>query len=945
VDLGCRTAAATGFPRVSDRFYRTGGAVTGRTVSHYRLTERIGHGASGSVYKADDLTLKRTVAIKVIKPSHQDPRVANERFLREAQAISQIDHPNVVTVFEVFQEGANNYLVMQYVKGSSLRGIVEQGKLDARTALGIASDIAAGLEAAHAVGVVHRDVKPENVIVEPSGGAKILDFGVARLVARSTLTQKGRIVGTIPYMAPEQVKGSALGPWTDIYALGVVLYEMLAGRRPQVSAEEAALFYQIVNVDPEPIGAVVSGLPEGIEAIVTKALEKNPARRYASAADMRHDLDIVLARLKESSEDLRGMFARRHHRLRSGLWVGAVVLAAAAVMFWRTTGLRHVGEQTPPRIMVTRANNSLGSADLDYLSSGMMDGLITALGRMKGFNVVSRQTVASAEKTLKFRAAGLSAQGDLFDAAERVGADYLVTGSFARSGGTVRLSCELNDVAKGVLVGSWSDDLADLEKEFFPTVDHFASQVAAELGAGWKEDQTASGAGKGALSPSLEALKYFEQGVEAFEATNAPKVLDNMRAAIQHDPQFTAAYLWLARITPEPEEQKSALEAAMKYRHNAPLALKAMVEAAYLTANDRIDEAIRAYEGVLSDDPEQVLARTELASLLVRKRRFDEAIAEYAVLKSVTPFDYSFYYEWWLAYFEIGRGDKALSILREWRASVKQEPAPLLNLATLTGVQGRWDECLAYCDTLVQVSPTSESQRGHALMQLGRMREAEAIFERTASNPDRAFARGRGYSYLAEASYNRGDYAKGLGQIDKALEDTEDFYNFWIAGRLAAGAKDFARAERCAAGIAALFDVAKDDSTTVEAMAYRRFYYHLLGEIALAGKDYPRAIKMFESTLRFATRVDSPFFRTYLGRAYFESGDYARAAAELRRVLEINPNSPESLLCLGKTYIALGNEEKAKAALVRLAGIWKDADSDYPPKRELDEMLVTSNRR
>jgi tetratricopeptide (TPR) repeat protein len=128
-------------------------------------------------------------------------------------------------------------------------------------------------------------------------------------------------------------------------------------------------------------------------------------------------------------------------------------------------------------------------------------------------------------------------------------------------------------------------------------------------------------------------------------------------------------------------------------------------------------------------------------------------------------------------------------------------------------------------------------------------------------------------------------------------------------------------------------------------MAYRRFYYHLLGEIALAGEDYPQAIKMFDSTLRFATRVDSPFFRTYLGRACLASGDYARAAAEFRRVLEINPNSPETLLYLGKTYVALGDIEKAKAALVRLEAIWKGADADYAPKRELDEMLVTLNRR
>ncbi len=919
--------------------------MTGRRVSHYELRERIGQGGFGTVYKAEDLTLGRAVAIKAIKSPHQDPRVARERFLREAQAVSQIDHPNVVTVFEVFQEGLTNYLVMQYVKGSSLRQIMGQSPMSAESALRIAGDIAAGLEAAHAIGVIHRDVKPENVIVEVSGRAKVVDFGVARLVDRSTLTKTGKIVGTLPYMPPEQVKGHVVDARTDIYALGVVLYEMLAGRRPYDSTEEAALFYQIINIDPEPVGAHVHDLPEGVEVIVSKALAKDPGRRYATAAEMRHDIEIVLGRLKGISDESDRLIAKRRRRIGARAWSATILLAVvAAVVVWRISEHRPIVRRPPPRILVAPANNSLNSRDLDYLSGGMMDGMITALAGGKGFTVVSRQTFSSAQKVLETSTAGLSGRGAVLRAARQIGSDYVVSPSFAKSGAVIRLSCQPDDVEKGEIVGSWYVDMTDLEGGFFSTIDQLARHVALALGVSLESASAAGAKGKIALTTSLEALNYYEMGIDASEAGNAPKVVENMRAAVERDPQFTAAHLYLAQWSPDPDESKSALEHAMKYRHNAPLALQRMVEAEDLTVKDRIAEAIRAYESALAADPEQVLARTWLASLCVRTRRFDEAVAEFSILKSVTPFDYSYYPEWWMAYFETGREDKALSVLLEWRARMKQEPAPLMQLVVLNGVMGRMDACLAYSDTLARMDPSAESHRGHALMFLGRLGEAEAIFERMVTNPDPFYARGRGYTYLAEVNYQRDQFAEGLDRMDKALAETQDFYNFWMAGRLAAGNRDFPRARDCAARIAAVFGAAAGDSTRVEALAFRRFYYHLLGEIALREKNFSRAIEMFEASMRFSTRVDAPFFRTYLGEACFESGDYRRAVEEFEHVLEINPNYPQALLYLGETQAALKNAGKAREELRKLEHLWVNADSGYPLKKKLDALLADLDR-
>ncbi len=913
----------------------------GRTISHYRFTGRISEGGMGTVYEAEDLTLKRTVAIKVIKATHPDPQLANERFLREAQAISQIDHPNVITVFEVIQEAGTNFLVMQYVQGEALSSRIQGGRLDQAEIFRVASEVAAALGAAHKVGVIHRDIKPENIVIEPSGLSKVLDFGIARLVDRSTLTRQGIIVGTLPYMAPEQIRGEIVDERTDVYALGVVLFEMLTGRLPFESKEESALYYQIAQVDPVSVSTLVPDVPVGVDDIVSKALSKDPGERYQTAEEMRHDLEMIRTRLLAGLPESERLFARAKRRYSVGLSIGAAILLIAVATFWRTIGRDLVREKPPPRIMVTQASNSLGQEDLAYLSGGIMDCLIASLGGLEGYNVVSRQTVTATKKAMPLMAAGLSAPGELFDAAREVGADYLITGSFAQSGGVVRISCELNDVKKGVLIESWSYDLSSLGEDFFSIMDKFATNVASALGATWKRAGPTTGGAEVALTQSLAALKYYQKGMEAYETGDLTAVADNMRLAIEQDPEFTTAYLRLASVSPEPDEVKSALESAMKYRHRGPPALQKLVEARNHTANDRIGEAIEAYQDVLAENPEDVLARSALGGLLIRTRRFEDAVAEYAVTKKINPFDYSYYPQWWIAYFEIGREDKALAILEDWRRRMPGESGPLRSLITINGVLGRWDTYLALCDTLEQISQDSIPQRGHGLIHLGRLDEAEEVFRQVVSRPDRFYASARGYTYLAEVSYHRGEYAEGMALIREALKTTNDYYNKWMAGRLAAGNNEPALARQFAQEIGSMFDPARDDSTTVEAFALRRFYYHLLGEIALRQKDYPLAIEMFETSLRFAMRVDSPFFSIFLARTCLESGDPNRAVAELDRALKIRPDYPEAMFYFGKALIAADKENRAKQVLERLASIWKDADDDYPLKVELDDLLET----
>ena len=267
----------------------------GRTISHYKVTAKLGEGGMGVVYKAEDTKLERTVALKFLAPHLLEDEEARKRFHREAKAAAGLSHPNICTIHEISEEGGPTFLVMEFIEGESLDRKIERGPLALKEALGFARQVADGLAAAHAKGVVHRDIKPGNLLVTPEGRVKILDFGLALLTEGSKLTKLDTTVGTVAYMSPEQAQGAKVDYRTDIWALGCVLYEMVRGQRPFQGLYDQALVYEIVNQEPEPLTGVRTGVPMELEWIVGKCLAKD---RYGRAEDMMLDLRTLAEKLK-----------------------------------------------------------------------------------------------------------------------------------------------------------------------------------------------------------------------------------------------------------------------------------------------------------------------------------------------------------------------------------------------------------------------------------------------------------------------------------------------------------------------------------------------------------------------------------------------------------------------------------------------------------------------
>jgi len=268
----------------------------GRTISHYKILSKLGEGGMGVVYKAEDLKLHRFVALKFLPPSTGDDK-ARQRFTHEAQAISTLEHPNICAIYEVDESPESQmFIVMPCYEGVSLQSRIARGPLKLDEAIQTAGQVASGLARAHEKGVVHRDIKPANIFITKDG-AKIVDFGLAKLAAQTKLTKTGTTVGTTMYMSPEQARGQETDQRSDIWSLGAVLYEMLTGRPPFTGEHEAAVLYQIMNEEPQPVTGVRIGVPMELERIVSKCTAKDPGERYQHAddivADLRHLASVM----------------------------------------------------------------------------------------------------------------------------------------------------------------------------------------------------------------------------------------------------------------------------------------------------------------------------------------------------------------------------------------------------------------------------------------------------------------------------------------------------------------------------------------------------------------------------------------------------------------------------------------------------------------------------
>ena len=283
----------------------------GKTISHYRILEKLGEGGMGVVYRAEDARLGRAVALKVLPQHLGGDDEAKRRFIQEAKAASTLDHPNICTIHEIDEtKDGQIFMVMALCEGHTVRETLARGPLDIARAVDVAIGVARGLQRAHERGIVHRDIKPANIMVTNDGAVKIMDFGIAKLAGEATITRTGSSIGTVAYMSPEQASGAAVDHRTDIWSLGVLLYEMLTGQRPFSGEFDQAVIYTIMHQEPKPPTALRRDVPAEIERVVMKATAKSPGARFQSAGEMRVALETCARSIAAGAAEAGGTVQR-----------------------------------------------------------------------------------------------------------------------------------------------------------------------------------------------------------------------------------------------------------------------------------------------------------------------------------------------------------------------------------------------------------------------------------------------------------------------------------------------------------------------------------------------------------------------------------------------------------------------------------------------------------
>ena len=378
--------------------FKEGSVIAGK----YKIIDKLGEGGMGVVYKADDTRLKRTVALKFLPAELTRDPEAGERFVREAQAAAALSHPNICTIHEINEEEGESFIAMEYIDGQSLKEKIKSGPLEIEGVLDIATQVAEGLKEAHKKGIVHRDIKSANIMLMEMGHAKIMDFGLAKVVGGSLITKEPTTMGTVAYMSPEQTRGEIVDHRTDIWSLGVVVYEMISDQLPFKGERETSIMYSIVHEEPKSLKEVEASIPEGLEQVVSRALAKNPDERYQHIDELLDDLVSITEGFEPRKIKAKPLKKRVQRVKKIYLYAG---IAAMIILLSVTGLLLFTGRTTAfDSIAVLPLDNLSGDPKQDYFADGMTEALITELSKIGSLRVISRQSVmGTKDRTSRFR--------------------------------------------------------------------------------------------------------------------------------------------------------------------------------------------------------------------------------------------------------------------------------------------------------------------------------------------------------------------------------------------------------------------------------------------------------------------------------------------------------------------------------------------------------------
>lgn len=839
--------------------------MVGKTISQYRIVDKLGQGGMGVVYRAEDVKLHRFVAIKMLPYEIGADEEQKARFLQEARAASAIDHPNIGAIYEIDETPDGDlFIAMAYYEGETLRERIRRGELSLDEALGIGGQIARGMERAHARGIIHRDLKPANIIITPDGTVKIIDFGLAKFVAGAQLTRTGVSVGTVAYMSPEQINSQAVDARSDIWALGVILHEMLTGEHPFRGDFETALLYSIANDSPTPTSERRAGIPEYLSQLISRCLEKDPAKRVQQMSE----IAPILSPSPSSHSGVPGVLsvasgtaprgaASRVFRKTPTVFVAATVLLLAGAWYaWRFMqgpGSAPSAGESLSLAVLPLANHA--EAEQQYYADGLTEDIREELSKLPRLLVISR--VSSSLYG--------GPNADLHDISRNLGARFVLRGGFQLLPAKMLIELTLYDADASRDV--WKETYDVLRKDLLTAKISMLRAIAAKLGlppdrfvqAGVSADvydlylQGIYYRDKSTKEASLLAGEYFSEAVQK-DSTYVPGVLNLAGTKIE-----SARRGW----TQSEQELSDAERLCNKVAADSASPWRAQVLAllgGIASQRGHAQEALGLLLRAIDLDRNNAAALTE-AALLYMYRLGDpvKAVPLLKRLEGIDPENALYLSNLGVAYAEMKNYAEAIKMFKQASEMDPSNPFSFTNTAYAYERLGRYDSAVAYYSTALRKAP-SEAQTYESLASVlfatGKVPAAESILATGArllqSNMQVLYAYGIARSLTGKPEEARRIFEAGIQIANFNIRRNEA-----LGENFAYQALFYARLGNGSAAISAIGRALARDSTAEETLIKAARTYSILGRKKLM-------IEFFSKARAANPEYDLPYLGTAL---------------------------------------------------------------------------------